>query len=172
MTHRRSDVPCGSCADAYYCHSWAGFDTVHGPIYARRLFYEGSSERMNGSTQTIRGESRWPSAFSIVAVVAILVVLPGHVHALPVWVSYLIALAVLVPMAGVALTKGNIVWQGIERTTIILLAAAYGANTIAELADLIGVITIHPSGENAFSLLSSSVAIWVANVLTFSLLYW
>ena len=127
---------------------------------------------MNGSTQTIRGESRWPSAFSIVAVVAILAVLPGHVHALPVWVSYLIALAVLVPMAGVALTKGNIVWLGIERTMIILLAAAYVANTIAELADMIGVITIHPSGENAFSLLSSGVAIWVANVLTFSLLYW
>ena len=31
---------------------------------------------------------------------------------------------------------------------------------------------IHPSGENAFSLLSLGVAIWVANVLTFSLLYW
>ena len=75
-------------------------------------------------------------------------------------------------MAGVALTKGNIVWLGIERTMIILLAAAYVANTIAELADLIGVITIHPSGENAFSLLSSGVVIWVANVLTFSLLYW
>jgi hypothetical protein len=73
-------------------------------------------------------------------------------------------------MAGVALARN--MWLGIERTTIILLAAAYGANTIAELADLIGVITIHPSGENAFSLLSSSVAIWLGNVLTFSLLYW
>ena len=37
---------------------------------------------------------------------------------------------------------------------------------------MIGVITLHPSGNNAFSLLSSSIAIWVANVLTFSLLYW
>jgi hypothetical protein len=55
---------------------------------------------------------------------------------------------------------------------IILLAAAYVANTTAELADMIGVITLHPSGNNAFSLLSSSVAIWIANVLTFSLLFW
>ena len=55
---------------------------------------------------------------------------------------------------------------------IILLAAAYVANTIAELADMIGVITLHPSGANVFSLLSSSVVIWVTNVLTFSLLYW
>jgi hypothetical protein len=98
--------------------------------------------------------------------------LPGHVTALPVWVSYLAALAVLVPMVAVALTKGNTLWLRIERAMIILLATIYVANTIAELADLIGAITLHPSGQNAFSLLSSSVAIWVANVLTFSLLYW
>ena len=105
-------------------------------------------------------------------VLSLLAALPGHVEVMPVWVSYLAALAVMVPMAAVRLTGGNTLWLGIERTMIILLAAAYVANTIAELADMIGVITLHPSGNNAFSLLSSSVAIWVANVLTFSLLYW
>jgi hypothetical protein len=105
-------------------------------------------------------------------VLFLLTALPGHVHVLPVWVSYVAALAVLVPMAGVALTQGNTLWLGIERAMIILLATTYVTNTIAELADMIGVITLHPSGNNAFSLLSSSVAIWVANVLTFSLLYW
>ena len=102
----------------------------------------------------------------------LLATLPGHVTALPVWVSYLAALAVIVPMAGVALTGGDTLWLRIERAIIILLATIYVGNTIAELADMIGVITLHPSGNNAFSLLSSSVAIWVANVLTFSLLYW
>jgi hypothetical protein len=99
-------------------------------------------------------------------------ILPGHVTALPVWVSYPAALAVLLPMAGVALTAGNTLWLGIERKMIILLATAYVANTIAELGDMIGAITLHSSGNNAFSLISSSVAIWVANVLSFSLLYW
>ena len=127
---------------------------------------------MNGPAQTIRDESRWPPALVIVVVLLLLATLPGHVYVLPIWVSYLAALAVLVPMAVVALTTGNTLWLGIEQTMIILLAAAYVANTIAELADMIGVITLHPSGNNAFSLLSSSVAIWVANVLTFSLLYW
>ena len=37
---------------------------------------------------------------------------------------------------------------------------------------MIGVIALHPTGHNAFSLLSSSVAIWVVNLLMFSLLYW
>jgi len=127
---------------------------------------------MNEPAQTIPHEPRWPPALAILVVLLLLAALPGHVHVLPVWGSYLAALAVLVPMAGVALTKGNTLWLGIERTMIILLATAYVANTIAQLADMIGAITLHPSGSNAFSLLSSSVAIWVANVLTFSLLYW
>ncbi len=127
---------------------------------------------MNEPDQTIRDESRWPPALVILLVLFLIATLPGRVTALPVWVSYLAALAVIVPMAAVGLTGGNTLWLGSERMIIILLATTYGANTIAELADMIGVITLHPSGNNAFSLLSSSVAIWVANVLTFSLLYW
>ena len=127
---------------------------------------------MNGPAQTIRDESRWPPALVILAVIFLLTTLPGHVEVLPVWVSYLAAFAAIGPMAAVRLTGGNTLWLGIERMMIILLATAYVANTVAELADMIGVITLHPSGNNAFSLLSSSVAIWVANVLTFSLLYW
>ena len=127
---------------------------------------------MSGPAQKIRDESRWPPALAIVAVLCLMAVLPGHVTALPVWVSYVAAAAVLVPMAAVGLTGGNTLWLGIERTMIILFAGAYVANTIAELADMIGVVTLQPKGNNAFSLLSSSVAIWVANVLAFSLLYW
>ena len=127
---------------------------------------------MNEPAKTIRDESRWPPALAILFVLFLMVTLPGHVTALPVWVSYLAALATMIPMAVVRLTGGSTLWLGIERMMIILLATAYVANTIVELADMIGVITLHPSGNNAFSLLSSSVAIWVANVLTFSLLYW
>jgi hypothetical protein len=127
---------------------------------------------VNAPAKTIHDESRWPPALAILFVLFLMATLPGHVTALPVWVSYLAAPAVLLPMVAVALTAGNRLWLGIERTIIILVATVYVANTIAELADLIGAITLHPSGQNAFSLLSSSVTIWVANVLTFSLLYW
>lgn len=127
---------------------------------------------MNALDQASHEESRWPPALAILFVLFLMAILPGHVTALPVWISYPAAVAVLLPMAGVALTAGNTLWLGIERAVIILLATAYVANTIAELADMIGAITLHPSGNNAFSLISSSVAIWVANVLSFSLLYW
>lgn len=127
---------------------------------------------MNGPAQTILHESRWPPALAILAVLVMLTVLPGHIHVLPVWVVRLFALSVLGSMLAVGLTTGNTLWLSIERTIIIVIAGTYVANTIVELADLIGVVTLHPSVANAFSLLSSSVAIWVANVLTFSLLYW
>ena len=127
---------------------------------------------MNAPDQASREESRWPPALTLFSALVLAEVLPGHVTALPVWVFYLTVVAVLLPMAAVALTGGNTLWLGIERAVIILLATVYVGNTIAELADMIGAITLHPSGNNAFSLLSSSVAIWFANVLTFSLLYW
>jgi hypothetical protein len=119
----------------------------------------------------IEDEPRWPPALAILAVLFLMIVLPHHVLVMPIWISRLAGLAVLVPMAAVALTA-NTRWLRIERTMIMLAAVAYIANTIVELADMIGIITLHPPESRAISLLSSSVAIWVANVSTFSLLYW
>lgn len=53
-----------------------------------------------------------------------------------------------------------------------MFAALYVANTALELADMIGIITLHPPETRTISLLSSSLAIWVTNVLAFALLYW
>ena len=127
---------------------------------------------MNEPVHTIRDELRWTPAFAILVMLFLLTVLPHHVQVMPVWVFHVAATAILVAMAAVALTPANTLWRRIERMLIMLLVVAYIANTTVELADLIGVITLHPLKSNAFALLSSSVAIWVANVLTFSLLYW
>ena len=37
---------------------------------------------------------------------------------------------------------------------------------------MIGIITLHPPETRQISLLSSSLVIWVTNVLSFSLVYW
>jgi hypothetical protein len=127
---------------------------------------------MNEPAHPIRDEPRWPPALAILVVLYLLAVLPHHVRVMPVWVFHVAALAILGAMAAVTLTPAHTLWLRIERLLIMLLAVAYIANTIVELADMIGVITLHPSKSNAFALLSSSVAIWVANVLTFSMVYW
>ena len=101
-----------------------------------------------------------------------LTALPDHVRVLPVWVFRLVVIAICAVMLTVGPTKRNTVWLKVERTLIVIIAGAYLANTITELADMVGIVTLHPGRANAFSLLSSSVAIWVVNVVTFSLLYW
>jgi hypothetical protein len=128
----------------------------------------------------IEDEPRWPPALAILAVLFLMVVLPHHVLVMPIWISRLAGLAVLVPMAAVALTTANtrwlrierIRWLRIERMMIMFAAVVYIANTIVELADMIGIITLHPPESRPITLLSSSVAIWLTNVLTFSFLYW
>jgi len=127
---------------------------------------------MSGPGQLSRPEPRWPPALAIVLVFGLLAVLPHHVRLTPAWVPYLVVLAVLVPMAAVVLTRGDAFWLLVERRMIMLFAALYIVNTTAELADMIGIITLHPPETRQISLLSSSLAIWVTNVLTFSLIYW
>ena len=127
---------------------------------------------MHGRAYTPHHESRWPPAVAILAVLLISTALPAHVHMLPVWVSYAAGFAVLTPMLAVSLTRGNTVWLRVERTIIVLLAVVYVLDVALELVDMIGAVALHAAGANAFSLLSSSVVIWTANVLTFSLLYW
>ncbi len=117
-------------------------------------------------------ESRWPPVLAMLAVAGLLTVLPHHVQILPVWVSYLVLLMVLVPMILVTVTAANTLWLRVERTVIMFFGTAYIINITAELADMIGIVTLHPPETRTISLLSSSLAIWVINVLTFSLLYW
>jgi hypothetical protein len=127
---------------------------------------------MNGTPPTVRQESRLAPSLAVLGLLLLAIVLPGHVRVLPIWVGYLTAFALIAPMVGVALTRGATRWLRVERVVILLFAGVYVVNTFAELGDMIGVITLHTSGNNAFALLSSGVVIWSANVVSFSLLYW
>src|SRR5262245_7855961 len=118
------------------------------------------------------GESRWPPALAILGGLLLIAALRGHVFVMPVSVAHVGALLTVGAMAAVSLTNGSPLWLLIEHRVILLLATLYVLNTIAELADTVGVVTFHASGNNAFSLMSSSIVIWVANVMTFSLVYW
>ena len=127
---------------------------------------------MTEQSQPGRHESRWPPALAIIAVLGLAEVLPHHVRLTPAWVPYLVVLAVLLPMMAVELGKENAFWLRLERRVIMLVAAAYIVNTTAELADMIGIMTLHPPETRKVSLLSSSLVIWITNVLAFSLVYW
>jgi hypothetical protein len=98
--------------------------------------------------------------------------LPDRVRVLPVWVPGVSGLVLVAPMAAVMLTRANEPWLRIERSVTLVFAATAVIAMIADLALLI-VEMVRRSGEvSGIQLLTSSVALWVLNVLTFSLLYW
>lgn len=119
-----------------------------------------------------RDETRWAPVLAILAVLGLLMVLPHHVQTLPGWIAKMAAAATIIPMVFLTLSMPQQWWLRAERVMILLFGATYIINTAAELADMIGIITLHPPETRSISLLSSSLAIWVSNVLAFSLIYW
>jgi hypothetical protein len=117
-------------------------------------------------------ESRWPPAIALALTAALLLgVLPKHVVVLPMWVSHVSAIAVFASLAAAAMLDSPR-WRRVERALIVVLGLVYAINTVAQLADLVGVIAIRPQGTSAAVLLSSAVGIWIENIVVFSLVYW
>ena len=117
-------------------------------------------------------EPRWPVALAVIGVSFLLGQLPDRVRTFPVWVPYILGFALVVPMAAIALTRAKEQWLRVERMTTLLFFVVGGSGMVANLAQLIAEMVRGSGQVDGIQLLTSSVAIWVNNVLTFSLLYW
>ena len=122
--------------------------------------------------EALRVEPRWPVALAVFAVLFLLQVLPARIRLFPSWVPSVVGIALVVPMAAITLTAGAERWCRVERTlTVIFFILAVGGM----LGGMVHVFAAmaRPSLEvGANQLLTASVAIWVINVLAFSMLYW
>ena len=127
---------------------------------------------MKKPVQTRRIEPRWPVVLTVLAVVFLLAVLPGRIRLLPIWLFYVIAIEVIAPMAAVTLTAAKARWLRVERVMTLFFFVVAGAATIVGLAYLIHAMVRRSVEINGLQLLTSSIAVWVTNVLMFSLLYW
>ncbi len=127
---------------------------------------------MKDPTQPLRIEPRWPAALAILAVLLLLTVLPGRVRLLPVWFPFVVVIATLLPMAVVALTAARARWLRVERAITLLFVALMGLANLSILAYLVRNMVKQPGDIGGLQLLTSSIALWVTNVLAFSLLYW
>jgi len=116
-------------------------------------------------------ERRWPVMLAIISVLVLLQVMPGRLWLFPRWVSYVGAITVLLPMAAVGVTAGHARWLRAERMITLFFAVLTVATSLVSLRTLI-VAMIHGTEITGLQLLASSIAVWVINVLTFSLLYW
>jgi hypothetical protein len=127
---------------------------------------------MKEPAQPLPSEPRWPVALTALVVLFLVEVLPGRLRVFPTWVPYVLAIALILPMAALNLTTAKAHWFRIERAITLLFFVIAEGGAVAALGRLLGAM-VRRSGEiGGNQLLTSSIATWVINVLTFSLLYW
>jgi len=127
---------------------------------------------MKEPAPVLRIEARWPVILVILAVLFLLAMLPRPIAMLPFWISCVAVIVVIVPMAVVGLTAAKAQWLRIERIVTLLFFVFAEVGIVVNLASLIREMVHRSAGIDGLQLLSSSVAVWVANVLVFSILYW
>ncbi len=127
---------------------------------------------MNSPAQTTRIEPRWPVVITTLVVLLLLIVLPWRIRVFPIWVPYVGVIALMVPMAVISLASGRSRWLRIERVTTLLFCAIAESATLIALVRLLGAMVRGSREISGNQVLTSSVATWVMNVLTFSLVYW
>lgn len=108
----------------------------------------------------------------IIGVFALLSLLPGRLRVFPRWVPYILTIALIIPMAALVVTAAKARWLRIESivTLMILLFAAFGI--IEQLVILLSEMVSRTAQISGLQLLTSSIAVWVTNMLIFSLVYW
>lgn len=127
---------------------------------------------MNEAAERLPMEPRWPVIVTIVVVICLLVVLPGRFRLFPVWCLYATGAIVLGPIVAVSVGAAKTRWLVVERIVTLLFVAIATTVTLVALMYLI-VIMVERSAEiRGLALLTTGVAIWITNVLIFSLLYW
>lgn len=123
-------------------------------------------------TQAPHLERRWPVILTIILVVGLLALMPGRVRLFPVWLPYIIGIIVIMPIAAVGLMAAKARWIRIERIVTIFFFMVMGFGTLGNLANLIHSMVYKSAEVSGNQLLTSSISVWIVNVLMFSLLYW
>ena len=118
-----------------------------------------------------RKEPRWPASLAMLGAATLNFLLPGKFTLGPPWLVPLLELAILVPLyvSSPYRTANESRLQGIFAN--ILIGIANVAN-IASLVYLVREIILNAKATNGTELIYSSAAIWLTNILVFSLWYW
>jgi hypothetical protein len=118
-------------------------------------------------------EPRWPVAVAVVASTLLLGMLPDRIRFFPSELSWVLGLMVAVPIIGVGLKiSPTLYWLRVERTVILFLFSVGSVAMVVNLTNVVTAMVERPADVNGIQLLSSSIGVWVANVIIFALLYW
>lgn len=127
---------------------------------------------VNESAQAYRHEPRWPVVLTIAVVIGLLALLPGRVKLLPNWFPYVIGIVGMAPILAVELARSKSRWFRIERIVTLMFAVFIIIGNLTNLITLFLRMVNQSTQLGGLQLFASSIAVWVTNVLAFSLLYW
>jgi hypothetical protein len=99
--------------------------------------------------------------------------LPARIRYFPSELSWVLGLVVALPIVGVGLKRSRTsYWLRVERTVILVLFVIAAAAMVVNLTNVVTAMVERPADVNGIQLLSSSIGVWVTNVIIFALLYW
>jgi uncharacterized membrane protein len=124
-----------------------------------------------GEGPAVRGERRWPMALAVLVAAAMQFALPDRHVLKPTFLFPTIEVLLLVVlMIG---DPGRIDRRSpLLRRLTLLLVAAMSIDNLAAVVELVGDIIRNDKQETGTVLLATGGAIWLTNVIAFSLWYW
>jgi hypothetical protein len=127
---------------------------------------------MTSASQT-RLEPRWPVAFAVLASAVLLGMLPDRIRLFSQGVNWVLGLMATLPILAVALEGARRpYWLRVERAAILFLFVIAAAAMAINLTNVVTAMVERPADVNGLQLLSSSIGVWITNVIIFALLYW
>jgi hypothetical protein len=127
---------------------------------------------MTESPSGNRAAPRLGAVLIALAIAALIALLPRRYHLTPTWFAYFGAAFIALPMIFVLVTKGSRAWRRFERVTEFV---AVGAALVFNTGNLLVVAynLVENSGNlQPVPLFYTSVGVWTANILIFTLIYW
>lgn len=118
-----------------------------------------------------RGEPRWSVSLAVTVAIVLQYVLPATLTPRPRWLLPVLELAVLIALFIANPGRIDRRSRSIRTATIALIILASVANA-SSAARLVWTIIEGRDGQDAVALLGTAAAIWITNVIVFSLWYW
>jgi uncharacterized membrane protein len=122
--------------------------------------------------QVPRFEPRWHVAIMIILLAVLLALTPNRISLFPIWVPVVIGIVVLIPVSAVGLSAAKAQWLRIERITTLLFCVVASSGTVLNLDNVIREMASRSTEISGTQLFTTSIGVWVANVVVFALLYW
>jgi uncharacterized membrane protein len=121
--------------------------------------------------ETSASEPRWPASLAVVFSAILYVALPGKFTMGPPWIIPALEALILIPLLIVAPRRKPHEGRVTQYATFLIVAIAEAANVMS-LFQLIHTLVFDSKSVTGSELLFSSIAIWLTNVIVFSLWYY